>query len=86
MRHRIHDILGVLCVPRKMFDSRFLSLPLIGSVCDENCKCQTGGSYDGGVAVNKDGYCEFHCSSSGYCGDSNSYKTLGSRDCTACGA
>ena len=69
-----------------MFDSRFLSVPLIGSVCDENCKCQTGGSYDGGVAVNKDGYCEFHCSSSGYCGDSNSYKTLGSRDCTACGA
>ena len=50
--------------------------------CPENCKCRTGGVSDGGEAVNGQGYCEYHCSTKGYCGASQAYLT--GTDCTGC--
>ena len=51
--------------------------------CPENCKCKTGGSGDGGKAVNDQGYCIYHCSDKRYCGDGSAYLT--GTDCRGCG-
>jgi len=56
------------------------------SSCPETCQCKTGGEYDGGVAVNNAGYCNFYCSQWAYCGQGELYKTGEFVDCTGCPA
>ena len=50
--------------------------------CPNTCKCEAGATWDGGKELNNQGYCEYHCSKWGYCGNGTKYSD--GTDCTGC--
>ena len=53
--------------------------------CPASCKaCKSGDSSDGGLPIDSNGVCEYFCSTSGYCGNGEAYKT--GDDCSGCRA
>merc|ERR1712048_466512 len=52
--------------------------------CPSAClTCREGGAADGGVSLDSNGRCTEHCSSYGYCGTTEIYRSSGT-DCSRC--
>ena len=69
------------CTTINIFYSIFIFK--IEGTCPAECKCKSG-SGDGSKVVGSNGYCNYHCSKGGYCGDAKNYKDGNAIDCTKC--
>ena len=57
---------------------------LVERCAASNCRCKSGGKWDGGIDINSDGYCTAYCSTKGYCGSTLKYAKSPSTDCYDC--
>ena len=79
-----------MCVCNKPIRIIYITNSLFGilftleSSCPEKCRCTSGAASDGGKEVNGAGYCNYHCSKWGYCGEGEEYQDGDYIDCTGC--
>ena len=57
---------------------------LVERCAASNCRCKSGGKWDGGIDINSDGYCTAYCSTKGYCGSTPKYATSPYTNCYDC--